>query len=80
MKDHHTIANDEVLNAFSGGHNLTRGLMSENSRSRMRTSSDFLKVSAADASGEDSDFDVVDAHLGLGNVLEPQAAFFAAFY
>ncbi len=30
--------------------------------------------------GEDADFDVVDAHLRLGNVLEPQAALFAAFY
>jgi len=39
-----------------------------------------VKVGAADAGGEYADFDVVDAHLGLGNVLEPQAAFFAALY
>src|SRR5260370_38158918 len=39
-----------------------------------------VKVGAADAGGENADFDVVDTHLGLGNVLEPKAAFFAAFY
>ena len=37
-----------------------------------------VEVGAADAGGEDADFDVVDAHLGLGDVLEPEAAFCAA--
>jgi hypothetical protein len=39
-----------------------------------------VKVGAADAGGEYADFDVVDAHLGLGNILEPQAALFAALH
>jgi hypothetical protein len=39
-----------------------------------------VKVGAADAGGEDANLDVVDAHLRLGNILEPQAAFFAALY
>jgi hypothetical protein len=30
-----------------------------------------VEVGAADAGGEDADFYVVDAHFGLGDVLEP---------
>ncbi len=30
-----------------------------------------VKVGAADAGGEDANFDVVDAHLGLGNIFQP---------
>ncbi len=39
-----------------------------------------VEVGAADAGVEDADLYVVDADLGLGNVLEPEAAFVAAFY
>ena len=39
-----------------------------------------VEVGAADAGVENADFDVVDAHLRLGYVLEPEAAFVAAFY
>jgi hypothetical protein len=39
-----------------------------------------VEVGAADAGVENADLDVVDAHLGLGYVLKPEAAFVAAFY
>ena len=39
-----------------------------------------VQVGAADAGVEDANLYVVDAHLGLGNIFEPEAAFFAAFY
>jgi hypothetical protein len=39
-----------------------------------------VQIGAADAGGENADFDVVDTHLGLGNVFEPQAALFAALH
>jgi hypothetical protein len=39
-----------------------------------------VKVGTADAGGEDTNFDVVDAHLGFGDVLEPETAFFTNFY
>ncbi len=40
----------------------------------------YVEIGAADAGVEDTDLYVVDAHLGLGNVLEPEAAFVTAFY
>ena len=39
-----------------------------------------VEVGAADAGVEDADLYVVDAHLGLGDVLKPEAAFVMAFY
>ena len=39
-----------------------------------------VEIGAADAGEEDADFDVVDAHFGFGDVMEPEAAFVAAFY
>ena len=39
-----------------------------------------VEVGSADAGVEDADFDVVNAHLGLGYVLKPETTFVAAFY
>ena len=39
-----------------------------------------VEVGAADACVEDADLYVIDAHLGLGYILEPEAAFITAFY
>jgi hypothetical protein len=39
-----------------------------------------MKVCAAYASSENADLNIVDAHLGLRNVMEPEAAFFVPLY
>ncbi len=38
-----------------------------------------VEIRTADAGVEDANLDVVDAHLRFGNVMEPEAAFVAAF-
>src|SRR5271156_1947676 len=39
-----------------------------------------MQVGPADTCSQNTNLDVVDAHLGLGNIFEPKTAFFAAFY
>src|SRR5271156_4644320 len=39
-----------------------------------------MQVGPADTRSQNTNLDVVDAHLRLWNVFEPKTAFFAAFY
>ncbi len=51
MEDHHPVAGLELLHSLSNGHHLTRGLVTEDARSGMRTGCDFFQVGSADAAG-----------------------------
>ena len=51
MKHHHPVADPEVLDIFSCGHDLTGSLMAKNPRGGVRTGGDLLEIRPTDATG-----------------------------
>jgi hypothetical protein len=78
------LSDRDVSNVRAGSDDLPDELMADSQTLFYRRAGPGVplvdvQVSAADAGGEDANLDIVDAHLRLGDVLEPQTALFAAF-
>src|SRR5438067_11766230 len=71
VEDHDPVAGGELRDSLAGGSNGSGGFMAEDSRHGVRSGSDLLQVSTANAAGMDLEQDFAATDLGYRNGFEP---------